>query len=134
MWTVGGSIRPQVAGWSHYSRDGGISWSARVDADFGFPLRRILFLNESLGFAFGGCYQTGVGGIWASVDGGISWQLEISTGQEMKAMDVFIDATGLATLVTAGSSQQRGGDVYQAQVCLNQAGGCNIKTDIATLA
>ncbi|HEY5046457.1 MAG TPA: hypothetical protein VII49_00365 [Rhizomicrobium sp.] len=83
-WTGGGEISPSVAGWLHRTTDGGTHWSGRV-LNAPWPIRDIAFLNAKVGWAAGGDIYAGVGGIYYSSDGGKTWALDVTTGDEMGA-------------------------------------------------
>jgi photosystem II stability/assembly factor-like uncharacterized protein len=83
-WTGGGEISPSVAGWLHLTTDGGKTWSGRALSS-PWPIREILFLSKTVGWAAGGNVYSGVGGIYFSSDGGNTWALDISTGDEVGA-------------------------------------------------
>jgi len=85
-WTGGGQISAPVKGWVHRTTDGGASWSDRL-IETPEPIRAVLPLNETLGFAVGGNHFTGVGGIYSTTNGGDSWQLDVNTQSEMKGID-----------------------------------------------
>lgn len=83
-WTGGGEISPQVAGWLHRTRDGGLTWSERV-LNSPWPIREIDFLDKKVGWAAGGDVFSNAGGIYFSKNGGKSWTLDADTGDEMGA-------------------------------------------------
>jgi photosystem II stability/assembly factor-like uncharacterized protein len=83
-WVGGGEISPNVEGWLHVTTNGGKTWSART-LDGPWPIRSILFLNQTTGWAAGGNFWTGVGGIYFSTDGGMTWSVDATTGAEMGA-------------------------------------------------
>ena len=85
-WTGGGQISTPVKGWVHRTTDGGATWTDRL-IETPEPIRAVLFLNETLGFATGGNIYSGVGAIYSTIDGGDSWRLDVSTGSEMKGID-----------------------------------------------
>jgi chitobiase/beta-hexosaminidase-like protein len=86
-WVGGGEISPGVEGWIHGTTDGGATWSGRL-LDGPLPIREILFLSPSMGWAAGGNIYTNVGGIYFSSDGGQTWSLDLDTdGNEMDACD-----------------------------------------------
>jgi photosystem II stability/assembly factor-like uncharacterized protein len=78
----GGEIYPNVEGWIHRTTNGGKTWSGRV-LDGPWPIRSILMLNATTGWAAGGNFYTGVGGVYFTTDGGKSWSTDLSTGAEM---------------------------------------------------
>ena len=83
-WTGGGEISPDVAGWLHRTTDGGATWSGRV-LNTPWPIRQIEFLNKKVGWAAGGNVYSNAGGIYFSQDGGKTWTLDATTGDEMGA-------------------------------------------------
>ncbi|HVV65446.1 MAG TPA: hypothetical protein VHC42_08245 [Rhizomicrobium sp.] len=83
-WTGGGEIAPQVAGWLHRTRDGGLTWSDRV-LNSPWPIREVDFLDKKVGWAAGGDVFSNAGGIYFSKNGGKSWTLDVDTGDEMGA-------------------------------------------------
>jgi photosystem II stability/assembly factor-like uncharacterized protein len=85
-WTGGGQISSPATGWVHRTTDGGSSWSDRL-IETPEPIRAVLFLNETLGFAVGGNHFTSVGAIYSTTDGGDSWRLDVNTASEMKGID-----------------------------------------------
>jgi photosystem II stability/assembly factor-like uncharacterized protein len=85
-WTGGGQISAPVSGWVHRTTDGGATWSDRL-IETPAPVRAVLFLNDTLGFAVGGNVYSSAGFIYSTVNGGDSWRLDVSTGAEMKGID-----------------------------------------------
>lgn len=83
-WTGGGEISPDVAGWLHRTTDGGATWSGRV-LTTDWPIRQIEFLDRKIGWAAGGDVYSHVGGIYYTSNGGKSWALDATTGDEMGA-------------------------------------------------
>jgi hypothetical protein len=83
-WTGGGEISPDVAGWLHRTTDGGATWSGRV-LTTAWPIRQVEFLDRKIGWAAGGNVYSSVGGIYYSKNGGKTWTLDVTTGDEMGA-------------------------------------------------
>merc|ERR1712232_323588 len=89
---AGGVISPQVAGWVHLSSDGRHDWGPRIS--FPYPIRdtaavsdwtstlRRQVSTQPLLLAAGGNFQSGVGGLYSSTDGGARWALEVDTASE----------------------------------------------------
>ena len=99
--TGGGAIAPVLGGWAHRSRDGGASWSANRTLAAPWPIRTVAFAcADSVALAAGGDFSSGVGGIYASADGGATWVLEVDTGLEMAAC-----ATGPGLVTCVGSAK-----------------------------
>src|SRR5262249_39019757 len=78
-WVGGGSISPTVEGWPSRTPDGGARWSSRT-LHSPWPVRDLEFLDPQVGFAAGGNVFSGVGGVYASTDGGQTWALDVDTG------------------------------------------------------
>jgi len=100
-WVGGGEISPNVEGWLHVTINGGKTWTART-LDGPWPIRSILFLNNTIGWAAGGNFWTGVGGIYFSTDGGMTWSVDATTGAEMGACAQHPVAAGKHQLWCAG--------------------------------
>lgn len=81
-WVGGGEISPNVEGWVHVTTNGGKTWTTRT-LDGPWPIRSILFLNANIGWATGGNFFSGVGGIYFSSNGGKTWTVDSTTGAEM---------------------------------------------------
>jgi photosystem II stability/assembly factor-like uncharacterized protein len=116
-WVGGGSISPEVRGWVHRTVDGGQTWSERI-LDAPFPIRSVLFLNENIGFAVGGNVYSGVGGIYSTMDGGQSWNLDLDTGAEMKSIKAIRSSKNTVDVWTAGFGQGFAGEIFKTQVVL----------------
>ena len=104
MLVGGGEIAPAARGWVHASADGGRSWGSARALDAPYPIRFVAFLGAACGrdvaIAAGGDYFAGLGGVYASTDGGRSWALELDTGREMASC-----ATGPGFVTCVGSAQ-----------------------------
>jgi len=66
----------------HVTTNGGQTWSGRT-LDGPWPIRSILFLNSTTGWAGGGNVYTDVGGMYFSTDGGNTWSVDVTTNSEM---------------------------------------------------
>jgi hypothetical protein len=84
-WTGGGRATPVSQGWVHRTTDGGISWSERL-LETDYPIRTVHFLTRDIGFAAGGNYLDGVGGIWSTTDGGQTWQEDMTVTAEITVL------------------------------------------------
>jgi hypothetical protein len=113
-WTGGGQISAPVQGWVHRTTDGGATWSGRL-MNPPYPIRSLLFLDDQLGFAVGGNYFQGIGGIWSTTDGGVNWVLDVDTGCEMKGIDwARVDPDTVA--VWSAGSRSGLGRIYRTKL------------------
>ena len=119
-WTGGGQISSPVSGWVHRTTDGGSSWSDRL-IETPEPIRAVLFLNETLGFAVGGNHYSGVGAIYSTTDGGDSWRLDVNTGSEMKGIDFQVVGDSI-DLWCAGFDNSFTGCIYKTRIAATGMG------------
>jgi len=84
-WTGGGRIAPESEGWVHRTTDRGLTWSGRL-LETNYPIRTGHFLDRNYGFAAGGNYQEGVGGIWSTTDGGETWHEDLEVTAEITVL------------------------------------------------
>jgi hypothetical protein len=84
-WTGGGRIAPVSEGWVHRTTDRGLTWSGRL-LETSYPIRTVHFLDRNYGFAAGGNYQEGVGGIWSTTDGGETWHEDLAVAAEITVL------------------------------------------------
>jgi hypothetical protein len=110
-WVGGGSISPTVEGWAYRTTDGGLTWSDRI-LHSPWPVRDLAFLTRHEGFAAGGNLYSSVGGIFASIDGGKTWTLDVDTGAEMSSCTSLTRAAGSARLWCVGTDPSFNGVVY----------------------
>jgi photosystem II stability/assembly factor-like uncharacterized protein len=115
-WTGGGQISAPVQGWVHRTTDGGQTWSGRI-LNPPYPIRVLLFFNESVGFAAGGNYFQSAGGIWSTTDGGTNWNLDLNTGVEMKGLDWARVSEDSVDVWCAGSAPGVG-RIYRTRIYL----------------
>jgi photosystem II stability/assembly factor-like uncharacterized protein len=113
-WTGGGQISSPVTGWVHRTTDGGATWSDRL-IETPEPIRAVLFLNETLGFAAGGNVYSGVGAIYSTVDGGDSWRMDVNTGSEMKGIDFQVVGDSI-DLWCSGFDNGLNGRIYKTRI------------------
>ena len=118
-WVSGGSIAPEVRGWVHSTVDGGQTWSGRI-LDVPFPIRSTLFLNDNIGFAAGGNFYSGVGGIYSTNDGGKSWNLDLDAGAEIKSLKAIRTSPDTVDVWAAGFAPGFQGKIFSTQVYLPQ--------------
>ncbi len=84
-WTGGGRIAPVSEGWVHRTTDRGLTWSGRL-LETNYPIRTVHFLDRNYGFAAGGNYQEGIGGIWSTTDGGETWHEDLTVAAEITVL------------------------------------------------
>jgi photosystem II stability/assembly factor-like uncharacterized protein len=115
-WTGGGQISAPVSGWVHRTTDGGASWSDRL-IETPAPVRAVLFLNDTLGFAVGGNVYSGAGFIYSTVNGGDSWRLDVNTGAEMKGIDYKVVGDSIDLWCSGfNSSSDFTGRIYKTRI------------------
>ena len=119
-WTGGGQISSPVSGWVHRTTDGGKTWSDRL-FEPSEPIRAVLFLNETIGFAVGGNHYSGVGAIYSTIDAGDSWRLDVNTGSEMKGIDFQVVGDSI-DLWCCGFSSSFTGCIYKTRIAATGAG------------
>ncbi len=119
-WTGGGRISSPVSGWVHRTSDGGATWSDRL-IETPEPIRAVLFINETLGFAVGGNHFTSVGAIYSTVNGGDSWRLDVNTGSEMKGIDYHVTSDSI-DLWCCGFDNSFTGCIYKTRIAELGAG------------
>ncbi len=120
-WVAGGSISPEVRGWIHRTTDGGQTWSDRI-FETPFPIRAIQFLDANTGFAVGGNIYSGVGGIYSTVDGGETWNLDLDARTEIKTVRVVPVSADTVDIWCAGFRSDLSGSIYKTRIT---AGGRN---------
>ena len=113
-WTGGGQISAPVSGWVHRTTDGGATWSGRL-IETPEPIRSVLFLNDTLGFAVGGNHFTGVGAIYSTTDGGDSWRQDVNTAAEMEGIDYQLVGDSI-DLWCSGFNSSLSGVVYKTRI------------------
>jgi hypothetical protein len=119
-WTGGGQISAPVKGWVHRTTDGGATWSDRL-IETPEPIRAVLFLSESLGFAVGGNHFTGIGAIYSTTDGGDSWRLDVNTGSEMRGIDYKVAGESI-DVWCSGFNSSFTGCVYRTRIAIPGTG------------
>jgi len=102
-WTGGGQISTPVEGWVCRTTDGGFSWSARLK-NFEYPIRAVSFTDALRGWAVGGNVYNESGGIWSTPDGGLTWNLDLSTLAEMFSMEIVPSSTDSSDVWCVGST------------------------------
>jgi photosystem II stability/assembly factor-like uncharacterized protein len=118
--TGGGQISAPVQGWLHRTSDGGASWSGRLET-FPYPIRTVRFLSDSLALAAGGNVFDESGGIYTSLDGGLTWTLDVQTDAEMFSIEVVRlspDSVDVWCAGSTGGSTGYTGRLYRARIAL----------------
>ncbi len=116
-WTGGGQISNPVSGWVHRTTDGGQTWSPRLNT-FPYPIRSVYFFNINTGLAIGGNLYQEAGGIYSTTNGGLNWNLDISTVAEMFSVDYKIisnDSMDIWCVGSTGGSTGFTGKLYKAR-------------------
>lgn len=120
----GGEISPSVAGWLHLSNDGGRTFNATRAGNFPYPVRSVQSIPSNSSnsvvpavlIAAGGNFFSGVGGIYSSVDGGLTWTMDVDLGQEVKACRALPLPTVGVTRVYCVSAGQSGGSIVSTDI------------------
>jgi len=120
-WTGGGQISAPVSGWVHRTTDGGATWSGRL-IETPEPIRSVLFLDETLGFAVGGNCYSGVGAIYSTTNGGDSWRLDVNTASEMRGIDWEQAAADSIDLWCSGFNNSFTGCIYKTRIYIHCSG------------
>lgn len=118
-WTGGGQISSPVSGWVHRTTDGGTTWSARYD--FPYPIRAVKFYSIDLGLALGGNLYQEAGGIYSTTNGGLNWNLDVSTLAEMFSVEtkaVSADSADIWCVGSTGSSTGFTGKLYKTRAAI----------------
>lgn len=116
-WTGGGQISAPVAGWVRRTVDSGQTWSPRLNT-FPYPIRAVRFFNQTTGLAVGGNLYDEAGGIYSTTDGGISWNLDVSTAAEMFSIEskmVSADSMDVWCVGSTGGGTGFTGKLYKAR-------------------
>jgi photosystem II stability/assembly factor-like uncharacterized protein len=119
-WTGGGQISSPVTGWVHRTADGGATWTDRL-IETPEPIRAVLFINETLGFAIGGNHFDGSGAIYSTTDGGDSWQQDVNTSSEMKGID-YQQVGDSIDLWCCGFNSNFTGCIYKTRISATGSG------------
>jgi len=85
----------------HYTTNGGIDWNEiqRDTATFShFPVRKVRFINDTVGVAVGGIFDRG-GVIWHCTDGGFIWMTDSAYADPFFDM-AFIDSNTIIALAS----------------------------------
>jgi photosystem II stability/assembly factor-like uncharacterized protein len=114
-WTGGGQISEPVKGWIHRTTDAGDSWSDRL-IETPWPIRSLLFLNDTLGFAVGGNHFSAVGGIYSTTNAGDSWRLDVNTQAEMQGIDAKPAGNDSTDVWCAGYNSSLTGVIYKTRI------------------
>jgi photosystem II stability/assembly factor-like uncharacterized protein len=117
-WTGGGQISAPVSGWTHRTTDGGISWGPRQMV-FPFPIRAIKFFNLNTGIALGGNLYQEAGGIYSTTNGGVNWNLDVTTAAEMFSFEykvISADSMDVWAVGSTGGGTGFTGKLYKARM------------------
>jgi hypothetical protein len=126
-WTGGGQISAPVSGWIHRTTDAGQTWSDRL-IQTPWPVRSLLFLNDTLGFAVGGNHFSAVGGIYSTTNAGDSWRLDVNTQAEMQGIDAKPAGNDSTDVWCAGYNSSLTGVIYKTRIGFPATGVTNPPT------
>ena len=114
-------------GWIHRTTDAGQTWSDRL-IETPEPIRSLLFLNETLGFAVGGNIYAGLGAIYSTVNAGDSWRRDVNTQAEMKGIDAKPAGGDSIDVWCAGFNNSFTGFIYKTRIGFPATGVSNPPT------
>ncbi|HEV8112358.1 MAG TPA: hypothetical protein VGR31_06250 [Planctomycetota bacterium] len=118
-FTGGGSISPTVAGWVYKTANAGHDFTASPVLSTAYPIRALLTFDTQRAWAAGGNVFSGVGGIWGTIDGGSSWNLEQNVGNEINDLQwVRVDANTVNVFAAGYVSQ-----IWRATISAPVGGG-----------
>jgi len=120
-WTGGGRIQPTTQGWVHRTTDGGLTWSGRI-LETDYPIRAVYFITRDIGFAAGGNYEAGIGGIWSTRDGGDTWQEDATVSAELTVIGSRRDNPAYVDVFAAGFYPDFIGGVWKTRIFLPDTG------------
>jgi hypothetical protein len=121
-WTGGGRISPVSEGWVHRTTDAGLTWSGRL-LETNYPIRTVHFLDRNYGFAAGGNYQEGIGGIWSTTDGGETWHEDLSVGAEITVLGSRRYSVARMDVFAAGFYPDFIGGVWRSRILYPDTSG-----------
>ncbi len=96
----GGRTDPPV-GWVRYTTDFGQTWSERT-LNTDVPVRTVLFMDDTLGYAAGGSANDAIGRVWRTTDGGVTWDLELEVEAEITELGYARESGGYINIIAAG--------------------------------
>ena len=102
----GGTISPSVQGWIHRTTNAGHDWTPSPVASTPYPVRAIDVFDLERAWAVGGDHFSGVGGVWGTGDGGVTWGLEQDVGGELHDVECVRVDSGSVLVLAAGSVSQ----------------------------
>ena len=120
-WTGGGRVEDESEGWVHRTTDGGLTWSGRI-LETDYPIRTVHFLTREIGFAAGGNYDIGIGGIWSTRDGGETWQEDAALPVEVTVLGSRRDSPATMQIFAAGFYPDFIGGVWRTNLFLPDTG------------
>ncbi|MCB1060098.1 MAG: T9SS type A sorting domain-containing protein [Calditrichaeota bacterium] len=98
---VGGGQDNPASGWVRYTTDFGQTWSART-LQTDIPIRTVLMISDSLGYAAGGLANDAIGRVWRTTDGGETWQLQLEADAEITELGYARESGGYINVIAAG--------------------------------
>lgn len=117
----GGRESPS-AGWARVSADSGATWSARR-VTTPVPLRTAVMVNDTLGFAAGGIAANATGQVWRTIDGGNTWELDLSVDAEITEIGVARESNAYINVIAAGYFADFRGGVWRSRYFIPDTSG-----------
>jgi hypothetical protein len=114
---VSGGQEDPGSGWVRYTTDFGQTWSPRT-LQTDVPVRTVLMLTDSLGYAAGGIANDAIGRVWRTTDGGVSWQLELEVDAEITELGYARESGGYVNVIAAGYYADFSCGIWRSHVAL----------------
>lgn len=131
-WTGGGRIQPESQGWVHRTTNSGLTWSGRL-LETDYPIRTVHFITRKIGFAAGGNYMDGIGGIWSTTDGGLTWHEDMILSAEITVIGSRRYSPAYIDVFAAGFYPDFVGGVWHRRVFIPDTSGAVLFTRPDTL-
>lgn len=129
---VCGGVDDPPLGWVRYTTDHGATWSDRA-VTTNVPLRAVLMVNDTLGYAAGGLAVDAMGEIWRTTDGGASWSLELTADAEITELGVTRESSAYINVIAAGYYADFRGAVWRSHIFMPDSTGTILVAEPDTL-
>jgi len=117
----GGRLNP-ASGWVRFTTDFGQTWSERT-LNTDVPVRSVLLLNDTLGYAAGGIAADAIGKVWRTTDGGATWDLELEVDAEITELGYARESGGYINIIAAGYFADFSCGVWRSHLAIPDTAG-----------